>query len=255
MSRRVTSAVVVAGVVLLGSACGGPASGSTRARGSVTVLAAASLTEVFNAEKQAFVRAHPGVGVTLAFAGSTTLVAQVEQGAPADVIATADPPSLDRLARAGLLAGSARVFSRNRLEIVVERGNPRRVTGLADLARPGLAVVLGAETLPAGRYARAALALAGVVVHPVSLEDDVKAIVTKVALGEADAGIVYATDVRGAGSRVSGVPIPAASNIVADYPIAVLRGSGHAALARSFAAFVRSSAGRRILERFGFLPA
>jgi molybdate transport system substrate-binding protein len=175
----------------------------------VTVLAAASLTEAFEDVG----------GATFSFAGSQQLVAQVEAGAPVDVVAVADPDAMDRLVRAGLV-GPPAVFAYNRLAIAVEPGNPARIAGLADLARPGLKVVLADPAVPAGRYTRQALDRAGVVVRPVSLELDVKAVARKVVDGEADAGIVYATDVA-AGARVD---IPDTANVVAAYSVATVRG-------------------------------
>jgi molybdate transport system substrate-binding protein len=220
----------------------------------VLVFAASSLADAFAALGVAFAVAHAPASAEQNFAGSPALVAQIESGAPAEVIATADPLSMERLERAGLLASPPAVFARNRLEIVVEPGNPKGVKDLADLARPDLLVILAAESVPAGRYAREALRAAGVAVAPRSLEENVKAVLNKVALGEADAGIVYATDVRAAGERVSGVVIPDAQNAVAAYPIALVKRSDLRADARAFVAFVLSPEGRAILSRFGFLP-
>ena len=219
----------------------------------VLVFAAASLTESFTALGAAFAKAHAPTQVEQNFAGSPALVAQIESGAPADVIATADAPNMARLESKGLLSGAAAVFARNRLEIVVEKGNPKRITGLADLGRKDLVVILAAEAVPAGRYAREALSAAGVTVEPKSLEENVKAVLNKVALGEADAGIVYTTDVRSAGARVDGVAIPDAQNAVASDPIALVKHPEVRADAKAFVAFVLSAEGRAILARFGFL--
>ena len=165
----------------------------------LTVFAAASLTESFGELGRVYEQAHPGADVTFSFAGSQSLVAQVQQGAPADVVATADTATLDAVA--GELAAPARVLARNRLAIVTERGNPLGLRTLADLARPGVTLVLAGPAVPAGKAARVALQAAGVQVAPVSEEPDVKAVVQRVALGEADAGIAYVTDVARPAAR------------------------------------------------------
>ena len=156
------------------------------------------------------------------------------------------PPDAD------LVAGPPLIFARNRLEIVVRAGNPKHVSGLADLARPDLVVVLGAPPVPVGVYAQQALAKAGVTVAPKSLETDVKQVIAKVALGEADAGIVYRTDVRAGGDKVAGVEIPDTYNVAASYPIAIVRASKNSLTARAFVDYVRSADGIATLERFGF---
>ncbi len=213
------------------------------------MFAAASLTEVFTELGAVYEQQHPGADVTFSFAGSQSLVAQIEQGAPADVLATADEKSAESVRSA--LAADPVVLARNRLAVVVERGNPLRLTSLADLQRPGLKVVLAGPTVPAGKAARAALTAAGVTVRPVSEELDVKAVLQKVRLGEADAGIVYATDVRAAGTDVTGLPLPGVSNA---YPAAVLRDIPHEAAAQAFLALAASPEGRAVFARFGFLP-
>lgn len=220
--------------------------------GTVTVLGASSLTEAFTALAHRFEAAHPGVRVRTSFAASSELAAQVRQGAPADVFASADTVNMAEVRDAHDTVGTPRVFARNRLEIAVEPGNPRHVRSLADLARPGTVVVLCASQVPCGRLADEALARAGVALTPASREADVKATLTKVALGEADAGIVYVTDVR-ANDQVAGVPIPSAVNPTTDDPIAVLRQAPNATGARSFVDFVLGAAGRRVLASFGFL--
>lgn len=222
--------------------------------GRVLVFAAASLHSAFEAAKLRFEAAHPRVKVDLSFAGTPQLVQQIAQGAPADLLASADDANAKRVADAGHAGGPPRVFARNVLRIVVEAGNPRRVAGLADLARADLKVALCAPNVPAGAYSREALAKAGVNVSPVSEEASVKAIVAKVALGEIDAGIVYATDVPDslAGARVAGVAIPDAHNVVATYPLVPLKTGRNPAAARAFADFLASPEGLRLLESFGF---
>lgn len=224
--RRLAAALAL----VLAPACGTGSSG-------VTVAAAASLTEAFEALG----------GATFSFAGSQQLVAQVEARAPVDVVATADADAMDRLVRAGLVDPPA-TFARNRLAIAVATGNPAGIGGLADLGRAGLKVVLADPAVPAGRYARLVLDRAGVAVRPVSLELDVKAVARTVAAGEADAGIVYVTDVPAAAR----VDIPPAANVVATYPVAVVRAAGDRAGARAFVDRLLGAAGRSALAAHGF---
>jgi molybdate transport system substrate-binding protein len=216
----------------------------------VTVLAAASLTEPFQ-QAQADL---PGLDLAYSFAGSAALVAQIQHGAPADVVATADTASMQQLVDAGLVEAPV-TFARNRLEILVAPGNPHHIEGLADLAAGDLAVVLADDAVPAGRYAQQILAGAGVTLRPVSKELDVKAAVAKVTSGEADATIAYATDVAAVGAKGDGVEIPAAQNVVAEYPIAVVRGTTHRVAAE---AVVESALDGKVhdqLEDHGFLAA
>jgi molybdate transport system substrate-binding protein len=235
-------------LVLGGAGCGDEGGGTT-----LRVLAAASLTDAFTDLARTFEREHPGVSVSLGFAGSSALVQQIADGAPADVVATADEHTMRALADQRTLAGAPVVVARNRLAIAVEPGNPQRITDLADLGRPGLVVVLCAPEVPCGRLAAAALATAGVTVVPSSLEENVRAVVARVSLGEADAGIVYATDVRAAGSRVEGVAIDVGTEAV--YPMAVLAGSRRPSEAKQWLDLVGSDVGQRVLARHGFLPA
>jgi len=216
------------------------------------VFAAASLTEAFKEIGTAFTKAHPGVDVEFNFAGSPTLVQQIQQGAPADVFASADEVNMGKLEGTGEVTVPSRIFAGNRLAIIVAPGNPRRITGLADLANPGLVVVLCGPTVPAGRYARQAFEKAGVKPPEGSQELDVKAVVTKVTLGEADAGVVYTTDVRAAGAKAAGVAIPADVNVEARYPIAPIKEADSPIEAAEFVDYVLSPGGRAVLERFGF---
>lgn len=243
-------------------ACGSASSGSgatARATatadplsGSLTVFAAASLTEAFSDAKSRLLAAHPRLSITDSFAGSQTLVAQVENGAPADVIATADTATMAKLVAAGLV-GTPRTFARNRLEIVVAPGNPKHVTGLADLARPDLKVVLEDPSVPAGRYGRKALQAQGVTARPVSLPLDVRSELLAVEQGNADAGIVYVTDVAAAGAAVAGVAIPDSENIIATYPVAVVTATRNHAAAQAFVQDLISGVGHRSLAARGFL--
>ena len=191
---------------------------------------------------------------TFNYAGSQTLASQIAQGAQADVFASADTARMKTLQDAGLLAGSPWVFAHNRLEIAVERGNPKGIHSLADLARPGLVIVLADPSVPAGKYAQQALAKAGVNVKPASLELEVTAVLTKVALGEADAGIVYVSDIVTSGN-VDGIAIPDAQNVIADYPIARLDAAQNKSGADAFITYVLSSQGQAILVGAGFEKA
>lgn len=213
------------------------------------VFAAASLTTAFLELSQAFTAAHSGVAVDLHFAGSPQLVLQLREGAAADVFAAADTWNMQKVQDAGLVAGEPIEFARNGLAIGVRDGNPRGIRGLACLARTDLVVALCGPEVPAGRYAREALAKAGVAVRSVSDEPSVKAVVTKLQLGEIDAGIVYVTDLLQPG--LAAVRVDAAHDVVASYPLARLRRSHHPKSAE-FLAFVRGDTGRAILQRHGF---
>jgi molybdate transport system substrate-binding protein len=252
--------VLLVSAVLL-AACGGGGSTasnspvSTSLGGYINVFAAASLTASFNALGIAFHQAHPEVGVNFSFAGTPTLVTQIEQGAPADVFASADSTNMDKLTTDGFTSGSSKVFARNQLEIVVAPGNPKAITGLADLAKSGLIYITEAPSVPAGKYSLQALSAAGVKVTPKSLETSVAAVIGKIELGEADAGIVYTTDIQAAGSKVQGVPIAAADNVIATYPIVAVKGTKYSEVANAFIDYVLSSTGQSTLAAFGFLSA
>jgi molybdate transport system substrate-binding protein len=235
-----------------GSATPSPSGAASKLTGPLTVLAAASLTEAFTDTKTTLEKAHSGLAITYSFAGSQQLVSQIQNGAPADVVATADQASMNTLATAGLVDFPT-VFAHNKLEIVVAPGNPKAVKGLADLARPDLIVVLEDPSVPAGKFARQALQKANITVNPKSLELDVKSELQKVVMGEADAGIVYVTDVTAAGSTVTGVPIPDDQNVIATYPIAVVKASTHAAAAKAFVDEIVSGEGQKALQKRGFL--
>ncbi len=255
--RSVTVVVSIAVAGLLtrvhAQSTGGAQTGAPRGSGTVTVFAAASLSAAFEAAALAFASARPDIKVQLNFAGSSTLVQQIQQGAPADVFASADETNMQHLVEAGAIAGTPQLFARNRLRIVVAPGNPKGITGLADLAKPGLTIALCGPTVPCGRYAAAAFAKAGLIAPAASGELDVKAVLNQVAMGEADAGIVYVTDMRAAGGTVVGVDLPESSNIVARYPIAVLKDASNMAAAVAFMDFVLSPDGQRVLAKFGFL--
>jgi molybdate transport system substrate-binding protein len=220
--------------------------------GTLVVLAAASLIDAFHAIAAELTPRYPGLRIELSFAGSSTLARQVAEGARADVLATADEASIRTLAAAGHLAGGAEIFARNTLVIAVAPGNPKRVTTLRDLARPDVSVALCVPAVPAGRYTAEAFARAGIALPATSQELDVRAVLNKVALGEVDAGIVYATDVGAARERVDGIPLVEAADVIARYPIAALAGAPNPAAARAFIDFVRGPDGQAILRRFGF---
>ena len=240
-------------VGLVAASCGSGDGGSDDSSGgSVTVFAAASLTAAFTELGDAFTAANPDVEVTFNFAGSSDLVAQISDGAPVDVFASADFANMSKLTDAGLTGGAPATFSTNAAEIVVEPGNPLDIAGVADLADSDLIVVLCAPEVPCGAYAEQVVANAGTTVTPSSYEENVKAVVTKVTLGEADAGIVYRTDVIAAGDAAQGVRIPDDINVVAEYPIALVADAPNAAGAQAFIDFVLGPAGQKILAAFGF---
>jgi molybdate transport system substrate-binding protein len=242
--------LLVLGLLVAGCGGGGRPTGRASEPGELKVFAAASLTAAFGELGRRYTAAN-GTKVTFNFAGSQALATQLRQGAPADVFASADLANMDRVKD---LVAPPQHFASNLLQIVVERGNPMGVKGLEDLAGKDLKVVLAAEEVPAGRYARQVLDQAGVDVRPVSLEDSVKAVVTKVSLGEADAGIVYVTDVTAGGDRVEGVQIPKGQNLTATYPIATVTASRRQTQAQAFVDLVRSAEGQQVLRQHGFLP-
>jgi molybdate transport system substrate-binding protein len=261
MRSRVYLFVVAAALI---AACGSSPTTATNSptpspsptlTGNISVFAAASLTASFNALGTSFQAANPGVTVKFNYAGTPTLVTQIEQGAPADVFASADTANMDKMTADGFTAGASLVFAHNSLEIVVAPGNPKGITGLADLAKAGVLYISEGPTVPAGKYSLQALKSAGVTVTPKSLETSVTAVISKIELGEADAGIVYTTDVTAAGNKVAGVPIPAANNVIATYPMVVVKGTSNAAAAYAFMGYVVSVTGQTALASFGFLPA
>jgi molybdate transport system substrate-binding protein len=250
-TRTRLAAVLAAAALGLAAGRGGGGGGAGRASpAEIKVFAAASLTAAFTELGRRYTAAQ-GTKVTFNFAGSQALATQIGQGAPADVFASAD---LDNMAKVKDLVATPQSFASNRLAIVVEQGNPRGIRTLDDLAGGDVKVVLAAREVPAGRYAKQVLDRAGVKVTPVSQEDNVKAVVAKVSLGEADAGIVYATDVAAGGARVEGVDIPREQNVVATYPIATVKAGKAQDAAQAFMDLVLSGQGQQVLHRYGFLP-
>lgn len=230
--------------------CASEPSGSSS--GSITVFAASSLTAAFQEIGAAFTTTHPGSDITFNFAGSSELVAQIVEGAPAHVFASADRANMERLTEADGTASDPVVFATNTMAIIVEAGNPSGIASLADLARSDLSVVLCSGEVPCGKYADDVLAKADVEVTPKSLEQNAKSAVSKVVTGEADAAIVFATDVVAAGGSASGIDIPVEQNVTAQYPIAVTARAAGNVTAVAFVEFVRSDAGQQILQRHGF---
>jgi molybdate transport system substrate-binding protein len=240
MRRRLLSFLLVP--LLLLAACGSDT--PTTSTGKPTVLAAASLTESFDQLG----------GATYTYAGSSALVTQIQQGAPADVFASADEKNMQKLVDAGLVEEPV-VFARNTLAIITKPGNPKGITGLADLAEDGVAVVFADPAVPVGGYGKQVLERAGVTVKPVSLELDVKAVVTRVTIGDADAGLVYVSDAQAASATSDVVEIPEDQNVIATYPIAVVKSAPHHDAAEAFVERVLSDEGQAALAAHGFLPA
>ena len=248
-SYLVASRLVALLTLAIVTACGCSLPGVVATRHTLTVFAASSLKPAFD---QIAKRLEATNAPTLFnYAGTQTLVGQLIQGAPADVFASADVAHMKVLEAANLLDSPARIFAHNKLEIVVAKGNPKGVRSLADLARSGLVVVLADPSVPAGKYAAQVLTNAKVTVHPASLEQQVTGVLSKVALGEADAGIVYVSDILTSG-QVDGVTIPDAQNVVADYPIAVLAHAQTFGQAQGFIDYVLSADGQAILKAAGF---
>lgn len=255
MARNVRALGTLVAVLLASAACGAGTSSTSSSSGDtgmVTVFAASSLTGAFEEIGERFESDNPGATVRFNFLASSDLAAQIEQGAPASVFASADEANMTRVRDSGLLTRDPAVFARNRLEIIVPAGNPQNVSGLEDFEGPSLVISLCNEDCPAGKYAREAFDNAAVDVHADSLETEVKAVVTRVSLGEADAGIVYKTDIDAAGERVEGVRISSDDNVMATYPIAALKGAPSEA--QDFVELVTSGRGQSILGKFGFLP-
>ena len=253
--RRLPAAVaaVLVAAALAGCARSAPAapSATSAVTGSITVDAAASLNQVFPALAESFERQHPGATVTFNFGGSSALAAAIVSGAPVDVFAAASGKTMQTVQDASLTAADPVVVARNRLEIAVPPGNPGKVTGLRDFGDAAKTVVVCDEAVPCGAAAQQVFALAKVAAKPDSYEPDVTGVLTKVAGNDADAGLVYATDVQAAGAKVEGIPFAEAQEAVTDYPIAALKGSKHPALAEAWVAYVRAH--ERELQAAGFL--
>ena len=261
----VAGVVVVAVVVAMAGCGGGPGGAASEPApstspelpgpvvgGDVVVFAAASLTEAFGRIGADFEAAHPAATVTFSFGASSALAQQIASGAPADVFAAAAPAPMAQVTDDGHAAGEPVVFARNRLQIAVPSGNPGRVAGLADFADPDLTIAVCADQVPCGAAAVRAFRAAGVVPAPDTLEQDVRAALTKVELGEVDAALVYRTDVLAAGERVEGITFPEAERVVNDYPIVRLADAPHPDGAQAFVDHVLSADGQRVLADAGF---
>lgn len=250
MRRHQAITVGVATAALLLSACGGTGQSTSD---EVLVSAASSLTEAFAEMEIAFESANPEIDVVLNIGGSSALREQILAGAPADVFASANISNMGLVVDAGDVEGESAIFARNRLEIAVPVGNPGGVTGLADFARDELLIGLCAESVPCGDYGQRVLQNAGVVPAVDTEEPNVRALLTKIEVGELDAGIVYETDVASTDGEVTGVEIPDGDNVHADYSIAVLTEAPNVDGAAVFLAFVLSEEGRAILANHGFV--
>jgi molybdate transport system substrate-binding protein len=255
VSTRAVHKAFAAGLAVLALAgCGGGPAGSSPPGGSartLTVLAAASLKDAFTNLGKQFEADNPGAQVRFSFGGSSDLAQQIVQGSPADVFAAASQTTMDTVVKAGLNDGEPQVFATNTLQIAVPPANPKGITGLADLAKDGVVLVLCAQQVPCGDAAKKVAQAAGITLRPASEEPDVKSVLGKVTAGEADAGLVYVSDVRSAGGKVKGIDFPEAARAVNDYPISVVKNSQQADLARKFADLVRAEAGKKALRDAG----
>ncbi|MEU4918807.1 molybdate ABC transporter substrate-binding protein [Streptomyces parvus] len=259
--RRAAAAVLTAALLVPLAACGNDdkkaadsgseatSSASGAPKADLTVLAASSLTDVFKEAGAAYEKANPGTKVTFSFAGSQELAAQVKQGAPADALVTADTKTMDGLSGD---TGEPTVIAKNRLVIAVGEGNPEKVGSLKDLADPKLKAVLAAPEVPVGRYSQQILDAQKIEVKPVSQEPNVRAVLSKVELGEADAGLVYKTDAATATDKVDAIEIPDAENAIASYPAATLKASKHSEVAAAFVAWLSTPEAQKILQGAGF---
>ncbi|MEV1081497.1 molybdate ABC transporter substrate-binding protein [Streptomyces sp. NPDC050211] len=228
-------------------------SGSPKLSGTVTVFAAASLKESFTALGKEFEKEHPGTKVTFSFGGSDSLAASITGGAPADVFAAASAKTMGIVTDAEAADGTPSTFVRNQLEIATLPGNPDKIASLRDLTESGLKVVLCDKTVPCGAAAEKALRASDLKLTPVSYEQDVKSALTKVELKEADAAVVYKTDVQAAGDKVEGVDFPESAEAINDYPITLLKDAPNAEAAKAFMELVKSAAGQQVLTESGFL--
>ncbi|MDR7301520.1 molybdate ABC transporter substrate-binding protein [Haloactinomyces albus] len=250
-TRTTTAATTIAVVTALLAVLTGCSAGAQRKQ-TMTVLAAASLTESFGEVRDRFHDEHPDVRIRFDFQGSSLLAEQLRQGRRAGVYASANTETMQDVVRAGVVDGRSRTFATNRLTIVVPPGNPAGITSFADLARPNQAVVVCAPQVPCGAAAVQVQRETGVRLDPVSEESDVKDVLHKVVAGEADAGLVYVTDAHSAGDKVRSIGFPAAEQAINTYPIAKLETARHPRLAAEFLEFVRGPVGNRILEKYGF---
>ncbi|MEU4341566.1 molybdate ABC transporter substrate-binding protein [Nocardia sp. NPDC023852] len=249
---RVLIAAGVTAAAVAGCGADSEPTGADAVGGTVTVFAAASLTETFTELGKQFEASHPGVRVVYSFGASSALAEQINQGAPADVFASAAPKNMRQVVDEGEVTGTPVTFVRNRLAIAVPKGNPGHITGLADFGRTELAIALCAEQVPCGSAAETVFELADINPRPDTREADVKAVLTKVKLGEVDAALVYRTDVRAGGDQVEGIDFPEAVEAINDYPVAPLTHAPNATAAAAFVEFVRSDQARAVFVQAGF---
>jgi molybdate transport system substrate-binding protein len=253
--RRIVAGLAASALLAVGACGNGDEStggASSAVTGDVTVFAAASLTEAFTRIGKDFEAANPGTKVTFSFAGSSALATQIDQGAPADVFASAAPANMKTVTDAGDAEGEPATFAKNQLVIAVAKGNPKGIQGLPDLNGAEVKVALCAEQVPCGAAANKALAASGTSVTPVTQEQDVKAALSKVTLGEVDAALVYRTDAKAATGDVDAVEFPESAQAVNDYPIVVLKNAPNKAGARAFVDYVLSARGKTVLTDAGF---
>jgi len=238
------------------SSASSPSGSSTAGKvsGQLVVFAATSLTDAFNQIGAGFEKAHPGVTVKFNYNGSSSLATSINQGAPADVFASAAPANMKTVTDAGDAVGTPQTFASNTAEIMVENGNPQHINSVKDLADPKVKVAVCAPAVPCGAVAQEVFKNAGVTVKPVSEETNVGGVVTKVTLGEVDAGIVYVTDVKANEGKAVGVPIPADQNATTEYPIVQVKGAPNASAAKAFISYVLGPDGQKVLASFGFKP-
>lgn len=260
--RRFAATLLTASLIVVGlAACGsndsgtssapGPSASESSTSGNITVFAAASLTESFTELGKQFESANHGTKVTFSFGASSALAQQINSGAPADVFASASPKNMDQVIDAGG-ASNPKVFATNKMEIATPPDNPADIASVNDLAKSSVKTALCQPQVPCGSVAQQVFTNAKITVKPVTLEPDVKSVLTKVQLGEVDAGIVYVTDVKAADAKVKGVEIADDVNASTDYPIAALTKSGNAAVASAFVELVLSPAGQGVLTAAGF---
>jgi molybdate transport system substrate-binding protein len=260
---RARSAVLAVAALLTLAACGGSggttgsssstsSSSAGKLTGTLTVFAGSSLTGVFGKLGDQLTAANPGLKVQFNFAGSSALATQLKQGAPADVFASANEPQMKVVTEAGLQAADPTIFTENVLEIAVPKGNPGHVTGLKDFANAALTLAVCAPDVPCGAAAKQVFAAAKVDAKPDTQEEDVKAALTKVQLGEVDAALVYTTDVKAAGSDVEGISFPEAEQAINKYPICALKAAPNPKAAKAFVDLVMSDAGQKALADAGF---
>lgn len=257
MKSNVIGSLAVVAVLTTGVAACSSSGGSTGSngnlKGTITVLAASSLTGTFTILGQQFEKAHPGTKITFSFGASSTLATQATQG-NGDVFASASLKTMKTVSSAGD-ALKVSNFASNTMEIATPPGNPAKIASVADLAKSSVKVAVCDPAVPCGSVAQQVFANAKITVKPVSLEEDVKSTLAKIELGEVDAGIVYVTDVNAAGSKVTGIMIPAAENATTLYPISALKGSMNSALAAAFVDYVLSADGQKVLQAAGFAKA